>query len=569
MKRDRFYSLNGTWKIGNSKIIVPFCPQSKLSEYDKRVRQHLIYEKEFELPDLDLSKRCLLHFGAVDQICEVYLNGILVGRHAGGYSAFYMDITQEILPGEVNRLLVKVLDSLSHTYPYGKQARWSHGMWYTQISGIWQSVWIEQVPYEYISQIQLVSDLNGVQYSVWIDGEDSVGIDADENGEEKNIYENGRIEITLDNGEVVTQTACVKHNAFTGYLCLTDHICADGSKYRARHWCPSDPYLYQVRIFFGEDTIESYTALRVIDKREFGGHSRVCLNGEPFLIKGVLDQGYYEDGHYLPRDEKEFEADILRMKEMGFNLLRKHIKIEPEAFYYACDRLGMLVMQDMVQSGYYSVVFDTLVPNITHKKRPDYLQVCLPKRRRIFERAMEETVYQLGNHPCIIMWTLFNEGWGQFETDRLFDKLRGLDRSRLIDAASGWFEQHKSDFISEHIYYKNQDMRTGKNPLLLSECGGFSLAVGGHIWRNKSGYGYGKCENTNQLMDQIQNMCEGMIGPYIRKGLCGFVYTQLSDVENEINGLYTYDREIVKVDIDKLKEILGRLDHIFGETISE
>lgn len=558
LRRDSYISLNGTWKIGKKAITVPFCPESNLSGYEGHVYQHLIYEKEFVLRSTVCaagknSMRTILHFGAVDQICEVYLNGEYVGRHIGGYLPFSFDITEMVYgDSEVNSLIVKVMDNFSHKYPYGKQSRVSHGMWYTGVSGIWKSVWIEQVPKVYITKLRITPDEKGFQYTAWLNTESE--------GE-------GEVCVGLDNGEEIRIKSYISRDTFTGYVDLTGHKTPNGDCYEVRMWNPDDPYLYDLTFSYGEDVVKSYAAIRTIEKKEINGIPRVCLNGEPILIKGVLDQGYYIDGHYLPSDEKGYEADILRMKELGFNLLRKHIKIEPEAFYYACDRMGMLVMQDMVQSGHYSLVFDTLIPNITKKKRSDFWQPGMPSRKRFFEQHMEESVEHLYNHPCIVMWTLFNEGWGQFQTDRLYEKMKSLDRTRLIDSASGWFEQHKSDFISEHIYYKNQDMRTGENPLLLSECGGFSMVIPGHVWRDKGGYGYGKCDSKEQLMAEIRNMFEGMVGPYIRKGLCGFVYTQLSDVENEINGLYSYDREVCKVDVAIMNECMNGLDAIFVETL--
>ena len=564
LKRESFLCLNGTWKLGKKKIMVPFPPQSTLSEYEGRVQEHLIYEKQFRFAAGDAKKRTLLHFGAVDQICQVYLNGVYIGRHVGGYLPFTFDVTDAILFGdEINHLEVRVLDSLSRIYPYGKQAHFSHGMWYTQVSGIWGSVWLEQVPLVYINRIKLTPDMEGFQYTVFISGLDEL-----QETDEVDISEL-TVAIRLDNGETISQKASVFHDVVSGYIRCEGHPCESGAPYRVRHWCASDPYLYPLEISFFQDKVESYVAFRTIEVREINHLPRVCLNGQPILLQGVLDQGYFQEGIFLPETEKGYEEDVKRMQALGMNLLRKHIKIEPEAFYYACDRLGMLVMQDMVQSGHYSLMLDTVIPNLSGKKRPDALQFGLPKRKEFFEFHMEETVEHLYNHPCIVMWTLFNEGWGQFETDRLFERLKSHDRTRLVDAASGWFEQNKSDFISEHIYYKNQDMRTGTRPLLLSECGGFSLPVVGHIWHSKAGYGYGKCADTKELMARIQDMDEGMIGPYIRKGLCGYVYTQLSDVENEINGMYTYDRQVCKVDAAQMRAFGNRLQEIFEETVRE
>ena len=281
---------------------------------------------------------------------------------------------------------------------------------------------------------------------------------------------------------------------------------------------------------------------------------RVCLNGQPIFLNGVLDQGYFHEGIYLPETPMEYERDVLRMKKLGFNMLRKHIKVEPECFYHACDRLGMLVMQDMVSGGPYSWLMDTALPTVGFKRT-----IHLPLSQRYktcFERQARETVAHLYNHPCIIAYTIFNEGWGQCEPERMYHLLKSADPTRFWDVASGWFEPKETDVDSRHVYFRNKRLRPGKRPMLLSECGGYARAIPEHLWKQEASYGYGKTDTEEQLTAAIALMYGEMVTPAIPLGLCGVVYTQLSDVEEEINGLYTYDRQDCKVDADKMRLIM-------------
>ena len=531
LRRNSYISLNGEWTLDGQKIQVPFAPQSRLSEYKGTVGEHLTYIRKFAYaPDFHWVEngRVILHFGAVDEVCEVYVNDTYVGKHEGGYLHFSFDITDALKVDARNILRVEVTDTLSRVYPYGKQCKKRGGMWYTPISGIWQSVWMEVVPEHYIKEIKLTPSMTDIEISV-------VG----------NV--DGFKATVLDEGQVVAEQSFAEN---TGKIVIPNPIL----------WDTENPHLYDLKIEAGQDKVESYFALRTVEIKKKDGVNRICLNDKPIFMHGLLDQGYYEDGIYLPEDEEEFTKDILRMKELGFNMLRKHIKIEPEKFYYECDRLGMLVLQDMVNNGGYNYILDTVLPTFGFKKRND----CKGRYqdaecKKVFEWHMKDTLHDLYNHPCIIGYTIFNEGWGQFESDRMYDIAKSIDSTRFYDATSGWFAQKKNDLDSEHIYFRAEELHAKERPMFLSECGGFSYAVEGHMFNTEKSYGYGACKSSEELTDRIVDMYNVMVVPGIKGGVCGCVYTQVSDVEDEINGMYTYDRQVCKVNKEKMQALAARI----------
>lgn len=578
LRRDKYCLLNGTWKCNGTEILVPFSPQAPLSGYKKKVEEYLVYEKEFFVPKEFTKPGILLHFGAVDQVAEVWLNGENIGRHEGGYLPFTFDISSVVNREAVNRLKVEVKDSLCKVYPYGKQTNKPGGMWYTPVSGIWQSVWLEEVPHTYIEKLILTPDLEGVEVELVLKeicGKTNPEVLADveknsentfleqncpkanvQKEEQKKLQTTGfDIAVELEPGKAVTQ----HFKGTKGYLQIDGITDTSGKEHKAKHWTCENPHLYSFSVTCGQDTINSYFALRTIAIEKQNGANRVVLNGKPVFMHGVLDQGYFCDGLFLPAKAVEYEKDILRMKELGYNMLRKHIKVELEHFYYACDALGMLVMQDMVNNGEYHYLRDTVLPTLGFKKKRDTGRRISEREKEIFKQHTKETIEQLYNHPSIVAYTIFNEGWGQFDSDKMYDFVKECDSTRLVDSTSGWFHQKKNDFDSEHIYFKVIPLHPGKRPLFVTECGGYTMAVEEHVYSQDKQYGYGTCDSKEALTRKILYMYDNMILPFIKDGVCGCIYTQLSDVEEEINGLYTYDRKVCKVAKEEMRKLADRL----------
>jgi beta-galactosidase/beta-glucuronidase len=313
-------------------------------------------------------------------------------------------------------------------------------------------------------------------------------------------------------------------------------------------WSPENPYLYDFTVETGEDNLDSYFAIRSLEIRQIGQYPRLCLNGKPYFFHGLLDQGYWPDGIFTPAKPECYADDILAMKRLGFNTLRKHIKVEPEEFYYQCDKLGMIVWQDMVNNGDYSFLRDTALPTIGIQKMDDRKLHRDETTRKKFLDGMQATVGQLKNHPSICYWTIFNEGWGQFDSDHVYEACKKLDDTRFIDATSGWFRQKKSDVDSRHVYFRKVKLKgDGEKPLVLSEFGGKTYRSEGHVFNPDKTYGYGGCDTLQALAQAVSGLYMDEVLPCIKNGLCAAIYTQVSDVEDEINGILTYDRKITKV----------------------
>ena len=538
--RNSFMSLNGEWdfavagkdipEVFDEKILVPFPPESALSGICREIKRgkRLYYKRSFTLPDGFLRDRLILHFGAVDQIAEVYLNGEFVICHEGGYLPFCADITDLICEGE-NTVLVKVTDDLSHDYPYGKQRRRRGGMWYTPVSGIWQTVWLESVPKSYIEEIKITSNMHFATIKI-LGGEDKKRLTL----KDGKVYEFTGEEITIE-PDVITL------------------------------WSPDTPYIYDFTLESGEDSVKSYFALREIGVKEVNGIPRLTLNGKPYLFNGLLDQGYFPDGIYLPATSDGYRDDILLAKRLGFNTLRKHIKVEPDIFYTLCDRLGMIVFQDMVNNSGYSFIFDTALPTIGMKRFPDRLLHRKKRSREIFKKHMIDEILYLDSHPSVLYYTLFNEGWGQFRADEMYAWAKAAAPDKIIDSTSGWFWQSNSDVDSRHVYFKPIKVDAPPTrPLVISEFGGYSHRVKGHLFGDAN-YGYSVCKTPVELYLAIEKLYLVEVKEAIEKGASGFIYTELSDIEDETNGFVTYDRRKVKLDTTKAKAMMDELSAIVDE----
>ena len=544
MRRESFLCLNGEWDFEvrdgirlpeaySEHILVPFVPQSVLSRIGRDIPSGacLCYRKVFSLPEDFCTGRVLLHFGAVDQIARVYLNGSSLGEHRGGYDGFSFDITDKL--SERNTLEVLVTDELScGILPYGKQCERRGGMWYTPISGIWQTVWLESVPETYIGELSIKCT----------DDTAYISVSPAEEGKVCLHTEQGDIDFPLRDGKAEIRPS------------------------EPVLWSPESPYLYSISVEMGEDSVESYFALRSLEVKEVGGAPRLCLNGEPYFFHGLLDQGYFSDGIFLPASPEGYREDILLAKRLGFNMLRKHIKVEPEIFYYECDRLGIAVFQDMVNNDDYSFIRDTAMPTVGFKHRNDTRMHPRAQSREAFLDAMDKTVLQLSRHPSVCYWTIFNEGWGQFDHRNAYERLRALDDTRFVDSVSGWFtprqsEKLASDVESLHVYFKPFKMpKRSIRPIVLSEFGGYAYKVKDHSYNTEKTYGYKLFDTQEMFGEALTALYTEQIVPAVKEGLCATVYTQLSDVEDETNGLVTYDRRVVKVDKESMLSIRKALD---------
>ena len=557
LRRDSFESLNGLWQFAITKsaqlprqwegdILVPYSPETRASGVGRTLQpgEWLHYHRSFA-PPAGSGGRVLLHFGAVDYVCAVQVNGHLVGGHRGGYWPFTFDIT-EALNADYNRLWVAVQDPTgAGVQARGKQTLRPGGMFYPAQSGIWQTVWLERVPDNYIETLTVTPDYDA-----------------------RTVTVRAR---TAKPGGAVNLWAVVRAGGVTiAEDWGSDEADRDGAvtlNIPEEHffpWSPDSPFLYDLTVGTtqGEeesfDTVHSYFALRkwscAPDAR---GVLRFCLNDRPLLLNGLLDQGYWPEGLYTPPSDAAVVHELQSIKELGFNLLRKHAKIEPQRWYYHCDKLGLIVWQDMVNGGEpYRLWFVTYLTNVLQpllRKLPDTaaLRGLLSRRseasREEYGRELEATVEALRGHPCIGCWVPFNEGWGQFDAAQAVETLRTLDPDRLVDEASGWYDQGGGDVDSRHNYFYPLHLRPGRRTVALSEYGGIAWPRPGHEPPRRT-YGYGTAKSRAELTGRYRKLQFETVLPQLRNGLSALVYTQVSDVEDEVNGLFTYDRQAVKPD---------------------
>ena len=578
LRRDSFESLNGVWQYAITKsaklppqwdgdILVPYSPETKASGVGRTLRpgEWLHYHRSFA-PPAGEGGRVLLHFGAVDHACAVQVNGHLVGGHRGGYWPFTFDIT-DALNADHNRLWVAVQDPTgAGLQARGKQTLRPGGMFYPAQSGIWQTVWLERVPDNYIETLTVTPDYDA-----------------------RTVTVRAR---TAKPGGAVNLWAVVRAGGVTiAEDWGSDEADRDGAvtlNIPEEHffpWSPDSPFLYDLTVGTtqGEeesfDTVHSYFALRKWScAPDAKGVLRFCLNDRPLLLNGLLDQGYWPEGLYTPPSDAAVVHELQTIKELGFNLLRKHAKIEPQRWYYHCDKLGLIVWQDMVNGGEpYRLWFVTYLTNALQpllRKLPDTaaLRGLLSRHseasREEYGRELEATVEALRGHPCIGCWVPFNEGWGQFDAAQAVETLRTLDPDRLVDEASGWYDQGGGDVDSRHNYFYPLHLRPGRRTVALSEYGGIAWPMPGHEPPRRT-YGYGTARSRAGLTGRYRKLQLETVLPQLRNGLSALVYTQVSDVEDEVNGLFTYDRQAIKPDPAAVRAVNEALEAEFEKVLKQ
>ena len=590
--RKSYINLNGKWEYAITKtdvfpkemdgeILVPFSPEAMLSGVERQLKpeEFLWYKRELpkikaETPD----SRVLLHFGAVDQKAVVFVNDVPVGAHNGGYLPFTIDITDALSATESESgettlggtLKVCVEDDSDSSYhSRGKQTLKRGGMYYTAQSGIWQTVWIEVVPKVHVTAYKIIPsrDLTHVDIMVFTNEKTEISLKVTDIEYQQLIAETaGQAELIKEKGRV--------HSPFDIYKYSPEVEARHTSKYvykttitlpKPHLWSPEDPFLYGLVITAVDDYVQSYFAMRSFTREiDADGNPVFFLNNKPYFLNGVLDQGYWPDGLYTAPSDAALLYDINEMKKMGFNMLRKHIKIEAARWYYHCDRIGMVVWQDMVSGGssYAKPVVSylpTLFPDVFGHMPDGPMNYRMFSRhsaegRKEWTEEMEETIKTLFNVPSIAVWVLFNEGWGQFNASAATINARQFNDNRLIDQASGWFDENGGDFRSVHNYFRPLDVIKDKKrrAFVISEYGGFACHIDGHSSVDRI-YGYKKYDNIQDLTKAYMNLMDQSIEKLKKKGLAGAVYTQLSDVEEEVNGILTYDRRVNKLEILKKK----------------
>ena len=569
MRRDSCEILNGPWQYAitqtaeypaawQGSILVPYSPEAPASGVGRTLQpgQWLHYHRLFA-PPAGEGGRVLLHFGAVDYACAVQVNGHLAGGHRGGYWPFTLDITDLLNGTGRNSLWVAVQDPTGHgTQARGKQTLKPGGMFYPAQSGIWQTVWLERVPDNYIQTLTVTPDYDARTVTVRVH--------------------------TAKPGGAVNLWAMVRAGGVTiAEDWGSDEADQDGEvtlNIPEEHffpWSPDTPFLYDLTVGTnqgeeaGFDTVHSYFALRKWScAPDAHGVLRFCLNDKPILLNGLLDQGYWPEGLYTPPSDAAVERELSEVKALGFNLLRKHAKIEPQRWYYHCDRLGLIVWQDIVNGGSaYNLWFVTYLTNVLQpllRRFPDgkaaysLLSRAKPAGREEYAHELADTVQALRCHPCIACWVPFNEGWGQFDAGKAVQALRTLDGTHLVDEASGWFDQGGGDVHSLHNYFYPLRIRPQKRTVALSEYGGIAWPMPGHEPPRKT-YGYGTAKDRQELTARYKKLQLKTVLPQLEKGLSALVYNQLTDVEDEVNGLFTYDRAAVKPDANAVRSVNAAL----------
>ncbi len=551
MQRTEWINLNGLWdyaikpisetqpSVYDGKILVPYAVESALSGVGKEVKKdnYLWYKTKFTAPKNLKAKKLLLHFGAVDWECLVYINGKEVGRHSGGYDPFYFDITEHLKKGQ-QELVVRVWDpSDDGPQPRGKQVIKPNGIWYTPVTGIWQTVWLEAVNPSRIETINAVADID----------KKSIHIQPAVAG----INDGDEVKISIsENGKVIADKII---NAGT-----SSHIQLNNPKL----WSPSSPFLYDMKIQLlrnGQllDEVTSYFAMRKISMAsDKNGIQRMMLNNEFLFQFGMLDQGWWPDGLYTAATDEALKFDIVQAKEMGFNMLRKHVKVEPARWYYHCDKIGMLVWQDMPSGDMKGDKW------ITNPGLEAFDKTRTAESEEIFKTEWKAIMDATMFFPSIVAWVPFNEAWGQFKTVEITEWTMNYDKSRLVNSASGgnfFFSGHMHDY---HHYPQpvmhRADLFGKKQAVVLGEYGGLGLPLEGHTWQNKANWGYQSFKTADSLLIQYSNFVN-LLEEFIPRGLSAAIYTQVSDVEGEINGLMTYDRKVIKIAVDKLNKVNRRL----------
>jgi len=539
LQRDAWTNLNGSWDYAvlpanaadlptayEGKILVPFAIESDLSGVNRRVgpAERLWYRRTFATPSLAGGQRLLLNFGAVNWRSEVFLNGVSVRRHDGGYDAFTVDLTAALKPGATQELVVAVANPVeTGAQPRGKQLSHPSGIWYTPVTGIWQTVWLETVPEVHVADLVLLPDLDRGRVSVQavLQPRTLGAVSAD---------------ITVRAEGRVVATANVAR--------LEGPVIVDLPKPRA--WSPDDPFLYDVDVTVragdSTDRVHGYFGLRQVGiARAADGFDRIVLNHRPLFLLGPLDQGWWPDGLYTAPTDEALRWDIATMRELGFNVVRKHVKVEPARWYYHCDRLGLLVWQDLPSAAREGTEAHWVSSNANREG------AFSPEEDAQFRQELGAMIAQHRAFPSIISWDPFNEGWGQHATNEILAWVKQLDPTRLVDGPSGWLDLGQGDMIDCHAY-----PGPGMLPVqpgrasVLGEFGGLGLPLPGHLWRTKDFWRTSDHANAEELTARYRDLL-ALLPPLVKRGLAAAIYTQLTDVEGEINGLVTYDRRVVKM----------------------